>query len=490
MTSYDKKIKGTQLRTNDIVLVNRVAWKGRHKIQNKWEPSEYVVIEQPNLKVPVYKVKSLEDNRIRVLHRNMLLTLGIKFIPEDESEHDSEEEPEFVECQFERQVSEKKSQPSIYKNMAPSAQPDAEQGQGVQSSEIEHEELPDDHVHIDSQQGSMAPHSAFSFDKLIDPQMSLDPQFLVPTDDSVGTDPTQSTHLTDKYNDTSLKLPSTEDNSDSLIETKEFLEFVDELSQEPSPLSDKECTSKHDDTVPSVKVEDSLHSIDVVEKPSESVISSLESQDIFIDKVPKINGVESTDISISESQFSSTMPYCEESLVAKLDPEGASQFLSAQPYHKEDTTLSDEGADFVSEVGISDDSTKDCSSGTSASKIPTEDTHDKFDSVSVTNTEIPVDHGNMQISECPEIQESSPLPQREGTLECDTVPFVKAEANEPDEPGTSPVQVRRSTRSTRGKPPNRYGSIVSHRVSAHSKLGKWLNSISKKVYSLYDHVFD
>ena len=265
---------------------------------------------------------------------------------------------------------------------------------------------------------------------------------------------------------------------------------MDELSQEPSPLSDREGTSEHDDTVPSVKVEDSLHSIDVVEKPSESVNSSLESQDISIDKVPKMNGVESTDISISESQFSSTMPYCEESLVAKLDPEGASQFLSAQPYLKEDTTLSHEGADFVSEVGISDDSTKDCSSGTSASKIPTEDTHVKFDSVSDINTETSVDHDNMQISECPEVKESSSLSQREGTLECDTVPSVKAEANELDEPGTSPIQVRRSTRSTRGIPPNRYGSIVSHRVGAHFKLGKWLNSISKKVNSLYDHVFD
>ena len=56
-SSYDKKIKGSQLTENDIVLVKRVAWKGRHKIQNKWEPSEYVVIEQPNLKIPVYKVK-------------------------------------------------------------------------------------------------------------------------------------------------------------------------------------------------------------------------------------------------------------------------------------------------------------------------------------------------------------------------------------------------------------------------------------------------
>ena len=100
-----KKVKGTQLKLNDIVLVKRVAWKGRHKIQNKWEPSEYVVIEQPNAKVPVFKVKSLEVNRIRVLHRNILLPLGIKFIPEEESEQDSEEEPEFEKCPLERQIS-------------------------------------------------------------------------------------------------------------------------------------------------------------------------------------------------------------------------------------------------------------------------------------------------------------------------------------------------------------------------------------------------
>ena len=198
---------------------------------------------------------------------------------------------------------------------------------------------PDDHVNIDSQQGSMAPPTAFSSDQLIDPQMSLDPQFLVPTDDSVGSDPTQSTPLSSKYNDTSLKLPSTDNNSDSLIETKEFLEFVDDLSQEPSPLSNREGTSKQDDTVPSVKAEESSYSINVVDKTSESVNSSFESQDISVVKVPKKNGVVSTDTSITESQFSSTMPYCEESLVAKLDPEGASQFLSAQPCHKEDTTL-------------------------------------------------------------------------------------------------------------------------------------------------------
>ena len=346
-------------------------------------------------------------------------------------------------------------------------------GRRMSSSNIEHVNLPVDHVNsIDRQQGSMAPPTAFSSDQLIDPQMSLDPQFLVPIEDSVGSDPTKSTHLSSKYNDTSLILPSREDNSDSLIKTEEFLEFVDELSQEPSPLSDREGTSRQDDTVPSVKVEESSHSINVVDKTSESVNSSIESQDVSIDKVPKGNDVESTDISITESQFSSTMPYCEESLVVKLDPVGESQFLSAQACHKEDTIFSHESADLISEEGTSEDSTKDCSSGTSASKIPTEVTHVKFDSVSDINTESQVDHGNIQFSEFSNIEKPSPLSDREGTLNYDTVPSAKAEAIEHSELSPSPAQVRRSTRSTRGMPPTRYGSAVSHQVNVLDEPGR------------------
>ena len=268
-SSYDKKVEGSQLEVNDIVLVMRVAWKGRNKIQNKWEPSEYIVVEQPNLRVLVYRVKSLEDNKIRVLLKNMLLPLGIKFIPREESDQDYEEEPELEQCLIERQVSEKTSQPIISSDMTPLAQSNLEHGQ--EHSSFEPVNSPEDHVnHADSQQGSMAPPTAFSSDQLLDPQMSLDPQFLVPIGESVGSDPTKGTHLSSKYNDTSHILPSTEDNSDSLIKTEEFLEFVDDLSQEPSPLSDREGTSKQDDTVPSVKVEESSHSINV-DKTSEGV---------------------------------------------------------------------------------------------------------------------------------------------------------------------------------------------------------------------------
>ena len=51
----------------------------------------------------------------------MLLPLGIKFLPEDESEQDSEEEPEFDQCHIDRHISEKISQPSISNNMTPLA---------------------------------------------------------------------------------------------------------------------------------------------------------------------------------------------------------------------------------------------------------------------------------------------------------------------------------------------------------------------------------
>ena len=95
--SYDKSVKGPQLHENDLVLVKIAAHKGRHKLQDRWEPEEYVVIEQPIAGTPVYKVKPVNGDNVRTPQRNLLLPLGVKLEPDYESddsilEEDSDED--------------------------------------------------------------------------------------------------------------------------------------------------------------------------------------------------------------------------------------------------------------------------------------------------------------------------------------------------------------------------------------------------------------
>ena len=72
---YDKRCKGAEQEIGDLVLVRKTAWKGKHKIQDRWESDEYQVIGQPNPGIPVYKVECVAGGRTRVLHRNVLLPL-------------------------------------------------------------------------------------------------------------------------------------------------------------------------------------------------------------------------------------------------------------------------------------------------------------------------------------------------------------------------------------------------------------------------------
>ena len=80
---YDRRCKGVQLLPQDLVLVKKVAWTGRLKIQDRWEEGEYVVVAQPDPSIPVYKVKSVDGGDIRILHRNLLLPLCVQLKPVD-----------------------------------------------------------------------------------------------------------------------------------------------------------------------------------------------------------------------------------------------------------------------------------------------------------------------------------------------------------------------------------------------------------------------
>ena len=69
-----------------------VAHKARHKIQDKWESEEYIVIEQPIPGTPVYRVRPVTGTKVRTLHRNLSLPLGVKYQPDiDSDESDSDD---------------------------------------------------------------------------------------------------------------------------------------------------------------------------------------------------------------------------------------------------------------------------------------------------------------------------------------------------------------------------------------------------------------
>ena len=65
------------LEVGDTVLVHVTAFKGQHKMQNRWENSEYVVEKRPYPNLPVYVVCPRDgEGHSRTLHRNYLLPIS------------------------------------------------------------------------------------------------------------------------------------------------------------------------------------------------------------------------------------------------------------------------------------------------------------------------------------------------------------------------------------------------------------------------------
>ena len=83
---YDCKVRCTQLKVGDKVLLKCTTFKGKHKIQDRWKNTIYDTVEQPLSKIPVFKIKSMEgDDKMTVVHTNLLLQLF-----SDPSDHTSE----------------------------------------------------------------------------------------------------------------------------------------------------------------------------------------------------------------------------------------------------------------------------------------------------------------------------------------------------------------------------------------------------------------
>ena len=64
--------------------------RGIHKIQNRCEGDEYVVVSQPNSDIAVYNVQPISGGKQKTLHRNLFLPLGCKVDENVESDEEME----------------------------------------------------------------------------------------------------------------------------------------------------------------------------------------------------------------------------------------------------------------------------------------------------------------------------------------------------------------------------------------------------------------
>ena len=238
---YDKSVKGPQLHENDLVLVKIVAHKGRHKLQDRWEPEEYVVMEQPIAGTPVYKVKPVNGNNVRTLHRNLLLPLGVKLEPDYESddsilEEDSDDDEGGLISPIDnlspvaRKADSKKPQKHVqFESSETQLKSDDKGTSETLFQEVENSTLSpnkSDNVTMLSNEGSS--------DEFIPMDVSLPSKYLLPNfDDSSVEEDTKVTTLHTEADihsaDKTAEMSLVDSEADSLVDTRELLEFIDTM---------------------------------------------------------------------------------------------------------------------------------------------------------------------------------------------------------------------------------------------------------------------
>ena len=266
--SYDKSVKGPQLHENDLVLVKIVAHKGRHKLQDRWEPEEYVVIEQPIAGTPVYKVKPVNGDNVRTLHRNLLLPLGVKLEPDYESddsilEEDSDEDEggfvgnPTVRSSDKLSHDEKKEVSSQPKKHVKFESSDTDLKSDItQIPEFLPQDVDNSTLSNDKLDNVSSKADDDSSDKLIPMDVSLPSHYLLPNlDDSSSDEETKITELCTEIkptiHDNGKEMQSINSEAESLVDTKEFLEFVDIMDVDDTSKvgeSDTHGESVHDVT--------------------------------------------------------------------------------------------------------------------------------------------------------------------------------------------------------------------------------------------------
>ena len=81
---YDRKVRCSKLEPGDLVLVKRFGFRGKHKIQDRWENQVYEVLESCHSSPLVFRIRREDGTgKIRVLHRNLLLPFKTRIMDEE-----------------------------------------------------------------------------------------------------------------------------------------------------------------------------------------------------------------------------------------------------------------------------------------------------------------------------------------------------------------------------------------------------------------------
>ncbi|MCM8885689.1 MAG: DDE-type integrase/transposase/recombinase, partial [Candidatus Thiodiazotropha sp.] len=74
---YDMTARSSVLKPGDRVLVKNVSIRGKCKLADRWEQDPYIIQDQPNPDIPVYKCQreNSRSKKTRTLHRNLLLPI-------------------------------------------------------------------------------------------------------------------------------------------------------------------------------------------------------------------------------------------------------------------------------------------------------------------------------------------------------------------------------------------------------------------------------
>ena len=277
-TRYDKSVKGPQLQVNDLILVKIVAHKERHKIQDKWESEEYIVLEQPIPGTPVYRVRPVTGTKVRTLHRNLLLPLGVKYQPDiDSDESDSDDSVQIdtshtMSSQSEKADSQTSQAKSVrFQSELPKVGFEDDKADVSQADPSSIDKVDTDPTIPPMESISQVPDGESGLndptgtsEHLVPDDMDLPFQYLVThSDDSSDMEDTTITELNVDSQVNKLNseddLPFIDSKINPLVDTNEFLEFVDTLDtrEQTTDIKPKSVTESQFSSVMSYHEEDS-----------------------------------------------------------------------------------------------------------------------------------------------------------------------------------------------------------------------------------------